>query len=144
MTTTRMYSRWLFGIGGALLVVGTACESRPRDPVAVASKRDPNAPLPGLPQDPKSTVPRPDPAMIDFNVETNTLTLYDLPDRDASWMLVTGWNAKGEPIGMTHWFMDEVDEEATFLFYTTKTGTDSPRITLRDVRNARRDDLVNR
>ena len=45
---------------------------------------------------------------------------------------------------MTHWFMDEVDEDATFLFYTTKSGTASPRITLRDVRNARLEAQANR
>ena len=142
MTITRMCC--FYSVGGALLSMGIACDSRPREPVAMSTKRDPNAPLPGLPQDLKSMVPRPDPAAIDFNSETNTLTLYDLPDRDATWMLVAGRNTKGEPIGMTHWFMDEVDEDATFLFYTTKSGTASPRITLRDVRNARLEAQANR
>lgn len=129
-------ARWAVLCG----VCGFGCQPMPREPtVATAKSADER-----LPQDPKSTLPRPDAVLIRYDSDSRTLTLYDLPNRDATWMLATNRNLKGEPVPMIYWFGDEVDPSTIAVFYTTSTGQQSPRITLEEIRLAQHEAVSTR
>jgi hypothetical protein len=79
-----------------------------------------------------ATLVRPDAFRISYDADRRLLTLYDLPDDQARWMLSTPRNAKGEPVTSGHVFASEVDLDRVTVFYTTK-GVASPAISLREV-----------
>lgn len=89
------------------------------------------------PQDPNTKVPRPDAALIEYDVDTQTLVLYSLEDAGSRWMLYLPDQPKGVPVNAVHQFMDEVDLAKVAVFYITGTGQPSPRVTLREVLTAR-------
>jgi hypothetical protein len=128
-------------IGTLALALFLAGCTGPREPVAATDRGEPAADRP--PQDPKSTLARPDPALMHYDPASRTLTLYDLPDRDAQWMVATPENPLGEPVGAIHAFPDEVDVDRTAVFYTTTGGRPSPRVTLREVLTGERQAKVN-
>lgn len=131
MTPLRMRAASILAAAGL-----AGCDATPREPADPPVRAD-AGPASRPPQDPKSTVAKPDPVLIDYDLETRTLTLYDLPDRGGRWMLATPADAKGGPVNAVHRFIDEVDVDAVAVFYTTAAGHPSPRVRLREVLLAR-------
>jgi hypothetical protein len=89
------------------------------------------------PQDPGTKVPRPDPALIDYDPATRTLVLYQLADAGAKWLIQLPDSPSGVPVNPTHQFMDEPDADRVAVFYTTAAGQPSPRVSLAEVLAAR-------
>ena len=137
MTPTRMRAvAALAAAAGLVLLPG--CDDSSRQPAAAkadAGKADADRSRPAA--TPTSNVPKPDPARIAYDPASRTLTLYDLPDAAAKWMLHVPDQPKGVPVNAVHRFMDEIDPDRVAVFYTTPAGQASPRVSLREVLAAR-------
>jgi hypothetical protein len=114
------------GLAVALVaMIGVGCDRGPRDDVRAAR-------LPGTSS--KSTLPRPDAHRIRFDAASRTLSLYDLADDQARWMLAGPRTSQGEPVSSGHVFTSDVDLDRVSVFYTIR-GLASPALTLREVQS---------
>ena len=112
-----------YGLLAVCAAVLVGCDNGPRDSVALSK-----APATAA----KTTLPKPDAYRISYDAGSRTLSLYDLPDDQARWMITSPRNAKGEPVSNGHTFTSDIDLDSVSVFYTTH-GLASPTITLREV-----------
>lgn len=137
-----MVPKWMRSVAMVLAAVvglqfATGCADSTRQPAVVVQAEADDVDRPRLPTDPTAKLPKPDAARIDYDPNTRTLVLYDLPDAAAKWMLHVPEQSKGVPVNSIHQFMDEIDPDRVAVFYTTADGQPSPRVTLREVLAAR-------
>lgn len=128
-------------IGSIMFLCAVGCERTDRQPAAenrLEAEQIEASDLarPRLAHDPTAKVPKPDAALIGYDDDSRTLVLYDLGDADAKWMLHLPDQMKGIPVNRVHQFLEDVDVDRVAVFYMTRSGQASPRITLRDVQAA--------
>ena len=118
------------------LLVGLAgCESAPP---AVPTPATPAAPTAGPPAQPgRLTADKPDLLQLHYDAPAGTLTLYALPDRGGRWLLVTADHPDGTPVSGVVRLPADVDAERAGVFYTVPDRRPSPRVSLREIADAR-------
>jgi len=132
--TTRMVST--AGLT-ALALVG--CDASPRG--STADTRGQEAPpLRALPESPdvsptRQESARPDVARLGYDAARRTLTVYELPERSARWMLTLPGAPMGVPVDGEYEFPATVDcdLDQVVLFYTLPNHRPSPGVSLREI-----------
>ena len=137
MTTPRMM-RILFG---GIVGIGIGCEAQPH-----ASTVDSRADEPLVSraasdqfQGPTQQQPeKPDLTRLAYNPDKRKLTLYDLPERSARWMLMMPGKPMGIPVESEYEFPAglECDVEQITIFYTVPNRRPSPTVTLREIQES--------
>ena len=123
----------------ALLASGTGCEAQPRT-AAIESDGGPTVPPRPSPDPlhtpaPRAQAPKPDLARMKYDPAGQVLTLYELPDRSARWMLATPAVPAGVPVDREYQFPPSMafDLEQVAVFYTVPNRLPSPTVTLREI-----------
>jgi hypothetical protein len=82
---------------------------------------------------------KPDLTRLTFDPSTRTLTLYELSDRSARWMLATPAAPAGVPVDREYMFPPEVDLDLDQItvFYTVPNRRPSPAVSLREIIDTR-------
>jgi len=122
--------------------VGIGCDARPQestpevhppqDPASVPPRPGPD---PLHTPAPRSQAAKPDLSKITYNTSNRTLSVYELPDRSARWMLSTPGAPMGLPIDGGYQFPMgmELDLDSVSLFYTVPNSRPSPAVSLREI-----------
>src|SRR5262249_22813169 len=107
-----------------------------RTPTASADTPHP-APEPIAPAT-RAQAPKPEVGRITFDPTTRRLTLYELSDRSARWMIVSAAAATPVPVDREHDFPPgmDIDLEHTTVFYTIPNRRPSPAVSLREILDA--------
>src|SRR5690242_2712357 len=124
-------------------MAATGCDAQPRG-TATEVHTAPTAATPARPGPEFVLAPAPQPQKPDltrlgFDPSSRTLTLYELPDRSARWMLVSPAAPAGVPVDREYKFPPEVDLDLdqTTVFYTVPNRRPSPTVSLREIIDAR-------
>ncbi len=129
----------------AALAVGWAgigCDARPQEatpevhpPAEPASVPPRPGPDPLHTPAPRPQATRPDLGKINYDAGTRTLSVYELPDRSARWMLATPNAPMGLPIDRDYQFPMgmELDLDSVSLFYTVPNSRPSLPVSLREI-----------
>jgi hypothetical protein len=132
-------SAWLAAAG---------CDAQPRGTVTDAHTA-PTAPAPARQGQEfvLATAPqpqKPDLTRLGFDPSTRTLTLYELPDRSARWMLASPDAPTGVPVDREYNFPPEVDLDLdrVSVFYTVPNRRPSPTVSLREIVDARNSRVI--
>lgn len=136
MTPSRMSSCFRFFtfavVGCALAVSG--CSRDPGVPEPQASDAEPRNPTLELAER-GAALPPPSPEHIEYDPQTNTLKLYQLPG-SARWLVQLPRSATAIPAAARHRLPNGVDPDRTYVFYSTPNGHLSSYVTLRQIEHS--------
>jgi hypothetical protein len=127
----------------AALALLAGCEAQPRSGQGDSdgSQTVPPRPSPDPLHTPapRPRASKPDLARIKYDTANQVLTLYELPDRSARWMLATPANPGGVPVDREYQFPPSMafDLEQVAVFYTVPDRLPSPTVTLREIVDGR-------
>ena len=133
----------LFALVSPVLWLATVgCEAQQRDsaevepaPAAVPT-RPPSDSL--HPPAPRTQPVKPDLTRMTYDPANRTLTLYELPDRSAKWVVSLPMERKEVPVDAQYQFPPGVDfdPDQVTVFFTVPNRLPSPAVTLREIQDA--------
>ena len=71
--------------------------------------------------------------MVKYDENSSTLSLYELPQKGARWMVSTPSEPSGVPVPRVYTFKRKLDPRAVSLFFTVPSGGVSGHISLQEV-----------
>ncbi|HVK16513.1 MAG TPA: hypothetical protein VM533_06160 [Fimbriiglobus sp.] len=130
-------------VASAAWAAASGCDAQPRATSSEA-RTVPTAVAPARHGDdyvlaPAPQAHKPDLARLGFDPSTRTLTLYELTDTSARWMLASPATPAGVPLEREYKFPPEVDLDLdrVAVFYTVPNRRPSPTVSLREIIDAR-------
>ncbi len=125
---------WLAAPGCDAQPRGTSTDARTVPTAATPAHTGPEAAVVNAPQ-----AQKPDLTRLDYDPGTRTLTVYELPERSARWMLTTPTAPTGVPVDREYQFPPnmDLDLDQVAVYYTVPNRRPSPTVSLREILDAR-------
>jgi hypothetical protein len=120
---------------GWMGLVAAGCDSQPTAQVGDT----PSTKIPVQePNDARVRAPKPDTTRLAFDETTQVLSLYDLPENGACWMVALPAEPRGVPVQGDFRFSKPADPKTVSVFYTLPQGGMSNPVSLQEIVDAKK------
>jgi len=135
MMLTRMRSLVLIGIAGV-----SGCNSEPQSNATDRGHADAHSESQpsGRTPNPRVRVGRPEVSMVKYDQVTGKLSLYELQENGARWMVSTPNEPNGVPVPRVYQFKGKLDPRQVSVFFTVPSGGVSGQLTLQEILDAQK------
>jgi hypothetical protein len=117
------------------LVALAGCNSQPPSESAERNHADAHAESQptGRTPNPRVRVGRPEVTMVKFDETTGKLSLYELPEQGARWMVSTPSEPNGVPVPRVYQIKGKLDPRHVSVFFTVPSGGVSGHLSLEEI-----------
>src|SRR4051812_2748308 len=111
---------WMKTLPLALGAALAGCNSQPQSNSTERAHTDPRveSQATGRTPNPRVRADRPEVSMVKFDETSSTLSLYELPEKGARWMVSTPTEPNGVPVPRVYKFKGKLDPRQVSLFFT--------------------------
>lgn len=131
---------WMPTLTITLSTALVGCNSQPQSNATDRGHTDAHADSQptGRTPNPRVRIERPSVSLVKFDETSATLSLYELPEKGARWMVSTPSEPNGVPVPRVYKFKGKLDPRSVSLFFTVPSGGVSGHVSLQDVLDAQK------
>jgi hypothetical protein len=118
----------------------SGCNSQPQSNATDRGHADAHADSQptGSTPNPRVRLERPSVSMVKYDADSATISLYELPDQGARWMVSTPTEPNGVPVPRVYKFKGKLDPRQVSLFFTVPSGGVSGHVSLQEILDAQK------